>query len=337
MSDAFVTLNDGKRIPQLGFGVCGSPTRRPGGRRVRLRGRLPPDRHRRDVRQRGGDRPRRRRLRPAPRGGLRRHQGLERPPRLRRDPAGLRGVALPPRPRPCRPLPRPLAGAAARGVCRHLARPDAPARGRPRPLDRRVQLHGRAPEARHRRHRLDALGQPDRAASALPAGRPAPVPRGGRDRHRGLGAPRRGGLLDDPRSGPSPTSTAAPRRRSCCAGTSTSAPSRSRNRPIPPVSARTARSQASASTPRTAPASRPSTIRRGGWGRIRRRSGADTPAPSNGSVRRRRASPHGFPVLARAHPRAGAWAPARGYAARLDRRRRAGLRFRPPIPPGDRP
>ena len=85
-----------------------------------------------------------------------------------------------------RPLPDPLAGAVAGQVRRHLEGVRRAAAGGPRALDRRVELPARAPAPDHRGDRRDAVGQPDRAAPALPAGRAAPRARGPRHRDRGL-------------------------------------------------------------------------------------------------------------------------------------------------------
>ncbi len=85
-----------------------------------------------------------------------------------------------PRPRPGRPVPDPLAAAHAvrRRLRLHLADPDRVPEGRPRPLDRRLQLPARPPRAARAGDRRRAGGQPDRGAPLLhQRGRPRRQPR----------------------------------------------------------------------------------------------------------------------------------------------------------------
>ena len=71
-------------------GLPDRPGRDRRGGRPRAGGRLPPHRHRGDVRQRGGRRRGRPRLRPGPRRGLRHEQAEQRLPRARRRARGVR-------------------------------------------------------------------------------------------------------------------------------------------------------------------------------------------------------------------------------------------------------
>ena len=159
------------------------------------------------------------------RSDLRHHHQAARPaPRLRRDPRELRAVAQEARPRLGRPLPHPLAAAARRQVRRQLARDDLAAREGARALDRRLELHARHAHAAHRRDERRARGEPGRAASVLPAGGTARIPRRARHPHRELepaGQAQRA-AAGARRSPSSPPRTASRRRRWCCAGTSSS-------------------------------------------------------------------------------------------------------------------
>ena len=170
MASPMLTLNDGRPMPQLGFGVWQIPqvaTRR---HRLGARGRVPPDRQRHRLRQRG------RRRRGAAAGVVPRDdvfvttklanpdQGFDQALRAfdaSLDLLGLDAVDLYLIHWPC----------PAATLCRDVAGARA-AQGRgPGALDRRLELHGRASATAVRRGRRRAGGQPDRAASALPAER----------------------------------------------------------------------------------------------------------------------------------------------------------------------
>ena len=161
-SDTFASLplghasTPGLAIPQLGFGVWEVPDA--GGRcglRPGARGRLPPHRHRADLRQRGGRRP-----------GARVDATCDRDDVFvttkvwnddHRDvPAAFDASMAAARHRDPRPLPHPLAGPEA-GRLRRRVEGDAraPARGTG-PLGRRLQLPGAAPAAAARRDRCAA-------------------------------------------------------------------------------------------------------------------------------------------------------------------------------------
>ena len=233
-----ITLNDGHTIPQLGFGVFQiKPDRHRRGGAVGARGRLPPHRHRPDVRQREGSRRRRvRDVGPRPRRGLRHQQAQQRVPPARRRAARVRRArssALGLRLR--RPVPDPLAAADA--LRRRLRVDLEDARGvhaRTAGRARSASRTSRSPiwsawlaEGRRRAGR-----QPDRGAPVLRATSEVRA-YGARARHRdrGLGADRAGQGARRPDASPrSPTRTARRRRRSCCAGTSSAATSSSRSR-----------------------------------------------------------------------------------------------------------
>ena len=89
-----------------------------------------------------------------------------------------------------------------------------------------------APGAARRADGHRARGEPDRAAPAVPAGGTARLPRRARHRDGGVEPDRPGRRAAAGRHGSarSPTSTAGRPRRSCCAGTSSSATSCSRSR-----------------------------------------------------------------------------------------------------------
>ena len=99
------------------------------------------------------------------------------------------------------------------------------------PLDRRLQLHGHQPGAARGGDRHRPGGQPDRAAPAAGPARAAQLPRGARHPDRGVEPDRAGrGPAGRHAQGTWPRSTARPRPRSCCAGTSSWATSSSRSR-----------------------------------------------------------------------------------------------------------
>ena len=142
-----LNLNDGNRMPQLGFGVFLVPedeTAEAIGNALRTR--LSVDRHRRRVRQRGR-RPRRRGdERARPRRHLHHDQAAQQRPRAPQRAARVRGEPRQARRRLHRPLPDPLAGPAKGRLRRDLGGiVRAAARGA-RPLDRRLELPGRGPE-----------------------------------------------------------------------------------------------------------------------------------------------------------------------------------------------
>ena len=120
-----------------------------------------------------------------------------------------------------RPVPHPLADAGAQRPGRDLAGAGEDLRRRPRPLDRRLQLHDPRPEPAAYRGDGRPGREPDRAAPPLPAGRAARLPRRPPDRDRGLEPDRPGsGAARRPdRSARSPRRTARRRPRSCCTGT----------------------------------------------------------------------------------------------------------------------
>ena len=123
---------------------------------------------------------------PGPRRGVHHHQVLQRLARLRAGQAGLPGQHRPAGAGVRRPVPDPLAGAVPGQVRGDLEGVHRAAGAGPDPLHRRVQLPARPPAPDHRRDRRDAVGEPDRAAPALPAGRPAARARRPRHRDRGL-------------------------------------------------------------------------------------------------------------------------------------------------------
>ena len=102
-----------------------------------------------------------------------------------------------------------------------------------RPDHRGLQLPGAAPGADHRRDRRRPGRRPDRAAPLPPAAGGHRVRGGARHRDRGLGAARPGQVpaaRASRRSRTSRRSTARARPRSCCAGTSRPGTSCSRSR-----------------------------------------------------------------------------------------------------------
>ena len=126
-----------------------------------------------------------------------------------------------------RPVSDPLAAAGQGQVRRHVqgAR-EAHADGRARAIG----VSNFLPEHLRPAARRDVGHpgrQPDRAAPAPPAARGSRVPRRAGHRHRGVVArsARARACWRTRRSSPSPRSTAGPRPRSCCAGTSSSATS----------------------------------------------------------------------------------------------------------------
>ena len=163
-----ITLNDGNDIPQLGFGVFQISAGGDGaGGHVALEAGY---RHIDTAEMYGneqgvGEAVRARRARPRRR--LRHEQAEQRLPRARRRAPRVRRDARGARLRLRRPVPDPLAAADA--LRRRLRLDLEDARGvqvrRPRAVDRRLELPGRAPRAARRRDRHGAGGQPDRAAS----------------------------------------------------------------------------------------------------------------------------------------------------------------------------
>jgi hypothetical protein len=89
----------------------------------------------------------------------------------------------------CGPLSHPLAGLEARGLCGYLASPHQVEAGGTCEIDWRIQLQDRAPASALRRDRDRTGSQPDRAASPLPAAGVAGFPRGARDRQGSLEPP----------------------------------------------------------------------------------------------------------------------------------------------------
>ena len=205
-----IDLNDGKTIPQLGFGVFQIRPwrdRRGGGRGAA--GRLPPHRHRRDVRQRGGSRRGDSRVRARPREVYvtsKLNNGYHEPDDARRAFEGtLDGARLRPgRPLPIHwPLPTLYDGDY---VSTWKVLEEFKAEGRARSIGvsnfQVAHLERLAAEATWSRR------QPDRAAP-VPAQRRGPLlRRGAPDRHPGLVAdrpgrgPRRPGHHRDRRRGP---------------------------------------------------------------------------------------------------------------------------------------
>ncbi len=173
------------RLPAIGFGTYPLTRRRRRGRDPqRDRERLPAARHGGELRERARGRRGDPAVRRRPRGAPGREQDPRPPPRVRRrgrQRARLAGAA---RPRVPRPAPHPLAQPERRQVRRGVAGAGRPARAGAGALDRRLELHRRAPRPDHRRDRRDAGGQPDRAAPVLPAAADARGQRGARHPHR---------------------------------------------------------------------------------------------------------------------------------------------------------
>ena len=178
-----IKLRDGNSIPQLGLGVWQVDPAITA--RVVTRRRSRPATGR-SIRPRATQRGRRRRGDPAVRacraselfitsklrnGGHARDLALQ---ELRRDHEEARDRAA-------RPVPHPLAGAQPGQVCRGLEDAGGAAEAGADPLDRRLELQPGPSRADHRRNRGDAGGQPDRAASAVPAARQAGLPQGQHD------------------------------------------------------------------------------------------------------------------------------------------------------------
>ena len=169
-----VALNDGASMPQFGLGVFQTP---PDATeqvvKLAVDRRLSPGRHRGDVSKRGRRRPSLARSD----GCLRDHETRQFGSRLRRNDARVRRERQKAPPRHDRSLPDPLAAPAREPLRRKLegARPSA--EGRARSLDRRLELQPRSPRTGDRRNGRDAFGEPDRAASAVPAARLARVSR----------------------------------------------------------------------------------------------------------------------------------------------------------------
>ena len=198
-SDPRLDLNDGNRIPSWASGCSWSPRPRPRRRSDIALDRLPVDRHRRRVRERGR-RPRRRAdERAGPRRRVHHDQAAQQRPRAPQRAARVRGEPRQARWRLHRPVPDPLASSARRPDRRDVGGIGRAAARGARPLDRRLQLPGGGPRADHRRHRRRARGQPDRASPAPPAARAARF-------HGSTGSsPRRGARWARPSSSTTPT------------------------------------------------------------------------------------------------------------------------------------
>ncbi len=219
-----ITLNDGNRMPQLGFGVFLVPedeTAQAVGSGARDR--LPVDRHRRRVRQRGRRTQRRAHERAQPRRPVHHDQAPEQRSRAPQRATRVRGEPRQARWRLHRPLPDPLASSAQRSDRRDLGG------------------IGRAPKARSAsgRSASPTSGSRTSSGSSTP---PASYPRSTRSSStpassssscagftRSTGSPpRRGARWGRPsswtsrRSSGSRPPTAALPRRSCSAGTSSS-------------------------------------------------------------------------------------------------------------------
>ena len=123
-----------------------------------LRGRLPPHRHRADVRQRGRRRRGDQRLRPRPRASCSSPASSTTASTSPTRPARPSTRRSPPSARLRRPVPDPLAAADAvrRRLRLHLEDADRVPEGRSRPLHRRLELPARAPRAPGRRDRRRA-------------------------------------------------------------------------------------------------------------------------------------------------------------------------------------
>ena len=152
----------------------------------RVRGGLPPHRHRGRLPERGGGRPGVPRVRPRPRGRLHHDEVLQHRPRPRGGPARVQAEPGAARPRPRRPLPHPLAGPVAGPLRRDVEGVHRAAVRGPRPCDRRLELPARPPPPDRRRDGRDPGRQPGRAPPAPPAGRTAARARRPRHRHGGM-------------------------------------------------------------------------------------------------------------------------------------------------------
>ena len=154
-----IELNDGTRIPQLGFGVFQiDPDKTAQSVQDGAGHRLPPHRYRGDVPERGRRRAGHPRRRPRSRRGVHHQQAQQRLPQARRRATRVRRDAREARLRLCRPVPHPLAAAdALRWRLRlDMANPRGVQEGRTRPQHRCVQLPGRplgAAGTRNRRPR----------------------------------------------------------------------------------------------------------------------------------------------------------------------------------------
>ena len=229
-----ITLNDGARIPQLGFGVFqidpDKPARPSGLRWRSATATSIPRRCTRTRRGVGSGHPRRR---PRSCRGVHHQQAQQRLPQTRRRATRVRRNAREARLRLCRPVPHPLAAAdALRWRLRlDMANPRGVQEGWTRPQHRCVQLPGRPLAAAGTRNRDHASGEPDRGTPVLHQRLRARLRRRARNRDRGMVADRAGARCSAiPSSSELPRRQAEHRLRSCCVGTSSAATSSSPNR-----------------------------------------------------------------------------------------------------------
>jgi hypothetical protein len=166
---------------------------------ARARGRLPPHRHRRDVRQRGRRRGSRPYLRHRPGGDLRHQQAQQRGTRARRRSRSLRGDPQHPRHRLRRPVPGALAAAHGVGLRGDLEGDGGDLRQWQGTSRRSVQLPDHPPEPAGGRVHGGAGGEPDRGPSLPDQRDRAGLRRRARDRHRSLVAYRPGRCPRRPR------------------------------------------------------------------------------------------------------------------------------------------
>ena len=173
-------------------GLSGAAQGNRGGRGTRPEGGLPPHRHRGRISQRGRGRGGRARIGARSGRGVPHHEVLQQRSWLRAGQACLHVQPRATSVRVCRPLPHPLAGPGPRPLCRYVEGLHRPSGRGTRADDRSIELPARPSEARGGRDRGDAVHQPGRAASLLPAGAPTAGARGARHRHRGMEPPRAG-------------------------------------------------------------------------------------------------------------------------------------------------
>ena len=184
---SLITLNDGFSIPNSDSAPGRSPTSRHATVSPKpWRSDTAISTRRRCTATRAASAGRSRRV-ASPRGALRHHQAQQQQPRARPGHLVAGRFTGAPRPRPCRPVPHPLAATRDRHrLRRHLERNDHRSGHRANAVDRRLQLHRREPPAHHRTRLGGTCGQPDRGAPVPGAERPARRRRRVGYRHRGM-------------------------------------------------------------------------------------------------------------------------------------------------------